>query len=58
VIPKFLRGLEPSGWMMLSVPRFKCGHEKTPQNSHKAGQWTRCKTCQTARTKRWYQENR
>lgn len=32
-------------WSQLLVPRFKCGHEKTPANSVTAGDYPRCKTC-------------
>lgn len=27
------------------TPRFKCGHAKTPENTAKMGQWTRCLRC-------------
>jgi hypothetical protein len=48
-----------NGWEQLVIPRFICGHPKTPDNTYLAGggrktPWTRCKQCHKERMKNWW----
>jgi hypothetical protein len=43
--------LVPPAWAQLLVPRFACGHEKTPANSYQAGEFARCKACHDGKRK-------
>jgi hypothetical protein len=36
-----------------SDTHFRCGHEKTPENTARAGKYTRCRTCAQESVRRW-----
>lgn len=40
---------KPDRWMGLALPRFKCGHEKTPENTQLNNGFPRCAICHRAR---------
>ncbi len=46
-----------NGWEQLMVPRFKCGHERTPMNSYSEGKYARCKRCKDNQARNYRREH-
>ena len=42
-----------SRWLDLMVPRFRCGHEKTPANTVDYSGQVRCRTCKFSNDRSW-----